>query len=107
MKAIPLPFKVKDSWLGGSASSLRGYSVPEDCEPDAGYVFLIAGWISNMDDRYHYYLQRKWIYKRFTVKYWNELDAQMRPEWAGAQFGVFKTAENQIKHYRENEPKYY
>ena len=104
MKAIPIPFNIKVN---------RGYfhDEPEVNEPDAGYVFFLIDpiWGSNMDDKYHYRYVMRHIYKRFTNKYYDELDraCRSRCEWAGEPYGVFKTYENQIKFYRDKQPKFY
>ena len=108
MKAIPIPFRISRGWISGLVASFRGYAEPSDYEPDAGYVFFLIDpvWGSNMDDKYRYRVVRKHFYKRFTNRYYNELDKKCRPDWAGEPFGVFKTAENQIKYYK-TQPKFY
>ena len=111
MKAIPIPFTIKrETSLFSVVGLILGTRTtqPSDYEPDAGYVFFLIDpvWCSNMDDKYRYRFVRKHFYKRFTNKYYDKLDKQCRPDWAGEQYGIFKTYENQIKFYK-TQPKFY
>jgi len=106
MKAIPIPLLLS-SLIIGLINWARSNDFVSSYRPDAGYVFFLFNpiWNNNMDDKYEYQFVRSHIYKRFTVKYWDEIEP--RGEFSGAKYGVFETYDNRIRHYKENRPKFY